>query len=188
MGVERSDNYSLKPNDSYRVTLKIKCLDEVEMGSISCVTPRIDYNPKGYLGNITDKKIYCKIWIYDSIDGRRRGVSGCNAFQSAADQYNIFMSELTEIWREEMIDSLIKDQIIQKKTVNKDEPLSMDQMYESCKSLHRRCKDKKKTVWNDMQSAFDKAFGGTPMTNNYYDFRNDWIKLGANHFENRNIQ
>ena len=157
--VQRINKYSLEPNDSYRVTLKIKCVNEVEMGSINCANPIIDYNPQPYLQNIFDKKVYCKVWIYDTLPAEQRGVSASIAYQSAADQYNVFMSELSEIWKEQMIGTLIKDQIIGQKTVNKDEELSMNEMYKTCKALHKRCKDTSTNpIWRDMKSAFDKAF------------------------------
>merc|ERR1719242_247708 len=166
--VVRSDKYSLKPSDSYRVTLKIKCVTELEMGSISCATPMIDYNPKAYLQQITDKKVYCKVWIYDSLPAEKRGISATNAYQSAADQYNVFMSELSEIWREQMVETFIKEQIIETKTCNKDEECQMDEFYKPIRyGLHRRCKNTKTNpVWDDMQSAFEKAFGSCPMDKN----------------------
>eukprot|EP01083_Nonionella_stella_P269997 913865_1 len=43
--VEKSNKLSLAPNDSFTVILKIRGIAEKQMGTISCVTPVVHYNP-----------------------------------------------------------------------------------------------------------------------------------------------
>eukprot|EP01083_Nonionella_stella_P013735 38638_1 len=151
--VEKADKLSLSPNDSFTVVLKIRGISEKTMGVVDCITPVVSYNPKPWLGNIKKNDIYVKVYVYE----KPNGISSSNAYQAAADNYNIFMSELREIWRKQLIDVLINEKIIKENKVNEDQELSMPQMYDLCKKLHKRCKSN--MVWNDMETAFNQSFG-----------------------------
>lgn len=135
------------------VVLKIQGVQEKSMGVIDALTPIINYNPKQWLSSITRSSIYVRIYIYE----RPSGTSGSRAYRSAGDNYNIFMSELREIWRKEMVDILIKEEIIKKKKLNEYQTLDMNSFYSVIKNLHKRCKSNR--VWSDLEKAFSQSFG-----------------------------
>ncbi len=171
--VERSNKYDIKTGDSFTVVLKIQGVAEKTMGTIDCTTPVIQYNPKQWLSNITRSSTYVRVYLYE----RASGLSASNVYQAAADNYNIFMSELREIWRKELVDILIKEEIIEKKALNEYSSLEMEPFYQICKRLFRKCKSNQ--VWGDFQDAFDSSFG--PINDNHNNNNNN------NHNMNRNV-
>lgn len=150
--IERTDKYSLQPQDSWECVLKITGIQEQHMGSVCGLTPSVSYNPKPFCGHITKNNVV-KVYVY----GRMRGLSGSKLYQSAADQFNIFMAELRGIWRDHMVDELVMEKILKQKQFKGNQELSANDMFIIMKVLFKRCKSNK--VWNDFERAYKESFG-----------------------------
>lgn len=171
--VEKSDKLSLKTSDSFTVVLKIQGIAEKNMGTIDVTSPIITYNTKQWLSNITRSSVYVRVYVYQ----RASGLSSTTAYQAAGDNYNIFMSELREIWRKQLIDILIKDKILKENKINQYENLTMPQFYDLCKKLHKKCKNH--NTWNDFQQAFETSFGAINDNQNKNNTNNNNYSFGS---------
>eukprot|EP01084_Bolivina_argentea_P299444 516159_1 len=139
------DKLTINTTDSFSVVLNAAGT-ETFIGSLDVLSTEININnPQQYL-SLKSNLIY----IYE----KPSGISSSIAYQSAANQYNIFINELKNMWKHQLTNMLFEN--IENNTINANNELDMDNMYALLKKLHKRCKSDHSL--NDIQTAFNESF------------------------------